>query len=252
MDENSITVLSAIGLGAVIAALLTLFGNWLLKRREAEIEMSKIKMDSVVSNLPTYGLLSAIFSGIYYESIKRKDNQNQDKRLLFYYICDVLRVDRTIYYEKGGLVLNNLDAEYIISALEYVLYNTLFKKFDKEALSKMRILMKDTEFHEFCEKIKKGEGKELYDKFAEWYTSLKDEDLTNLENKCKWIDELLFFELNTIFSRWYRRKPRFKDDLSDDLQKYLLETHEQDTTLTIEPEKQKVFERYCKKINKMF
>jgi len=252
MDDNTITVLSAIGLGSVVATLLTLFGSWLLKRREEAIEMSKIKMDSVVSNLPIYGLLAALFSGLYHESIKRKDKQNQDMRLVFYYTCDILRLDRIIYYNNGGLVLNNLDAEYIISAFEYVLYSTLLKKFDKEALSKMRILMKDTEFHEFCEKIRKGQDKELYDKFAEWYTSLEEEDLTNLENKCKWINELFFFELNTIFSRWYKRKPSINDGISDDLQKYLLKTHEQDKTLTIEPEKLKVFKRYCKEINKMF
>jgi len=236
-------------LGTFLTGVLTFLGNKWFKSREEEVEMSKLKMDAVVLNLPIYGLLAAIFSGLYYESIKRRDGQNQDKRLLFCYICDILRLDRIIYYDKGGLVLNDLDAESIISAFEYVLYSTLLKKFDKEALSKMRELMEDTEFHKFCEKITKGEGKELYDKFAEWYTSLKEEDLTNLENKSKCIDELLFFELNTIFSRWYKRKPHF-NDLSEELQKYLLETHERDPALTNEPKKQEVIKRYYKKISK--
>ena len=241
------------GVGSAIATGLTLFANWLLKRREESIEMSKIKMASVVSTLPTYGLLAGTFSGLYFESIKRKDKQNQDTRLIFYYICDILRLDRIIYYDNGGLILNNRDGEYIISAFEYVLYSTLFKKFDKEGISKMRLLTENKiAFHEFCNKIKNSENRELYKEFIEWHKSLKEEDLTCLENKCKWINELLFFELNTVFSRWYKRKPRFKDDLSDDLQKYLLKTHEQDTTLTNDPKKPEVFKRYCKKINKMF
>ena len=206
-------------------------------------------MDSVVSTLPTYGLLAAIYSSLQHESVKRKDNQNQDKRLIFYYICDILRLDRIILYDNGGLVLNDLDAEAIVTVFGYELYTTLFKKFDKEGLSKMRKLIKDTEFHEFCDKITKAEDKELYDKFVEWYTTLKEEELTNLENKSKWIFELLFFELNTIFSRWYKRKPHFSD-LSKELKEYLLETHEQDTALINNANTQQAIKRYCKKITR--
>lgn len=240
-------VIIAILSGSLGVGILTFLTNTWIKKREEEVEMSKIKMDSVVSNLPTYGLLAALYESLHHELVKRKDNQNQDMRLLFYYICDILRLDRIIYYKNGGLVLNDLDAESIISVFGYVLYSLLSKKFDKEGLSKMRKLKSDSEFHEFCGKITNGENKELYEKFIEWYTTLKEDELTNLEDKSKWIKELLFFELNTIFSRWYQRKPHFSE-LSDELRKYLYETYKQDAILIDDTKTKQNIKRYCEKI----
>jgi hypothetical protein len=237
------------GVGSLIGTLTTLLANWLLKRREETVEMSKIKMNSVTEAIPIYGVLAGIYSGLHYESVKRKDTkQKQDKRLLFHHVCDILRLDRIIFYKNGGLILDDLDAEEIINAFGYVLYDTLSKEFDKEGLSKMRKLVKDTEFHEFCDKITKGDDKELYEKFVRWYTTLTNEELTNLENKSKWINEILIFEINSIFSRWYKRKSQFSD-LSEELQKYLLETHENDNGLINEPKKQQAIKNYHKKIS---
>jgi hypothetical protein len=186
---------------------------------------------------------------LYNELVKRTKKEKQDMRSMLYYVCDILRLDRIIFYDNGGLVLDDLDAEAIINVFGYVLYSTLAKEFDKEGLSKMRMLVKKTEFHEFCVKITKGDDKELYEKFVKWYTGLTDEELKNLENKSKWINQLFFVELNNVFNRWYKRKPKFSE-LDGELQKYLLINHEEDKALINNPNTQQAIKRYCKKLTK--
>ncbi len=63
--------------GGVITTVFTLFANWLIKRRQQRVDMSKIKIQTITKVVPLYNQIALYNSwNLSYEL--GKDNQNRD------------------------------------------------------------------------------------------------------------------------------------------------------------------------------
>jgi hypothetical protein len=81
--------------GGVITTVLTLFANWLIKRRQQRVDMSKIKIQTITKVVPLYNQIALYnSSNLSYEL--GKDNQDRDAVLMLYYICNIMNIRKQI------------------------------------------------------------------------------------------------------------------------------------------------------------
>ena len=102
--------------GTGAAAVITWFGNWVIKRREEYIDMSKYKIDSIsrskdyfIQLARYYGYLSSVLNLGHKAGTKKIDSES-----CLYYIANILSIHKTIFDRIGDLQLDDLEAEKII------------------------------------------------------------------------------------------------------------------------------------------
>lgn len=154
--------------GGVITTVLTLFANWLIKRRQQRVDMSKIKIQTITKVVPLYNQIALYNSwNLSYEL--GKDNQDRDAVLMLYYICNIMNIRKQIIKKIGDIQLDNIDAERIIGNL----YNNIitrikghFGHVDSDRM--LHLVDNDIAYHRFHQKVSSGNDNDLYQKFVHW------------------------------------------------------------------------------------
>jgi hypothetical protein len=208
--------------GGVITTVLTLFANWLIKRRQQRVDMSKIKIQTITKVVPLYNQIALYnSSNLSYEL--GKDNQDRDAVLMLYYICNIMNIRKQIIKKIGDIQLDNIDAERIIGNL----YNNIitrikghFGHVDSDRM--LHLVDNDIAYHRFHQKVSSGNDNDLYQKFVHW---IYGEEITSeIERNCRWFAELIMYELNYVYRIWYNEPPDIFR-LSQDLLNYLATNH---------------------------
>jgi len=203
--------------GAVTTWLTFIFDN-LSKKRAEHIDISKQKIDAISKSKPKFYQLA----NYYIEIARLLDFKVEDRNWnrILYVGCKIILIRNCIFEEYGAIQLNNLLAETIIDSFGLEFVKKISDDFDKsrmqniaEAYPSYSMLVK------YLDKITedKDDVKGLYDKLK---NVLSAEDSKQLRKFCSWYGQLLNFELNQIYSRWYEDKPQIRS-LDQDLQDYL-------------------------------
>ena len=108
--------------GGVVGSGLTLFGNWLMKKREELMEMLKI-----ISNAAPYYNQLAMNSWNFSWNLTHGES---DYRLLMYYMCNILQTRKQVVERFGDLQFDNLEAERIIGDFGRDIFSVIKRKFN--------------------------------------------------------------------------------------------------------------------------
>jgi hypothetical protein len=200
--------LLTVGTGA--AAFITWFANLQLKKREAEIEMSNRKIDSISVSLSSYTKL--ITNSRAFSDVLNKELQNQlpEAEQGFYFLCNFLNKYRKIY-DSGSIRLGSLLAEEILASL----YDRLTDELEGEEIKYDDLqFMRDLSqpyFGKFKNDITTVTGKAnyLYRLFKDWLHNTENEKLRETMLGSLLFAKSLEFEINVIYHRWYERYPDF-------------------------------------------
>jgi hypothetical protein len=236
--------------GGLVAGSYEWLRYFFNKRRENSFEMAKRKMDHITQAIPRYAQVSGYYALLNYEIQKR----TPDWTMCFYIMCRILHINQTIY-TAGGLMLDNLEAEKVLTALNGGLKQSLRDVFGYFKVDKMTSFgAKHSSFDTFHDDLFTQKWPHLYSEinaiFNEVTVWLSDTSVNKniLGNRRRsviqngiWCAHLLVMELNHVFNLWYGetgvldRKvfekiiPVFEDlELQDDtntqkLNEYLLE-----------------------------
>ena len=134
---SGITILAS---GGVAAALLTIFANWLSKRRQNDNGIARHRMEILSQYVSLYNGL-ALYTNWNISWKLRESKENIDYSLIMYYVCDFLQLRKQLIHSLGTLQFDNLDAESIISDLERVNVDIIKKEFNEIEFSKLSCLV---------------------------------------------------------------------------------------------------------------
>jgi hypothetical protein len=165
----------------------------------------------------------------------------------------VLSIRKNVFFKIGGLILDDLDAEEIIFRMGGEVVQSVKSKFTNADFSTISDIIKDEDlpYHKFLEL---GETKSYSKCFENWVANMNENEANNIIKKGKWFYELIFFEMNTVFYKWYKTRPSF-DSLSLELREYLKEKYKQESDYVNSDAEEKTrrnsqFKKYYKKIEK--
>lgn len=208
--------------GTVAATAITLFSNWLLKRREERLDISKQKMSEITKSMPNYTQMAS-----YYKALAvQLSEQKKDQTICLYYTCRALCLQRQLFIKVGAFQLDDLDAESILAKLSGELLTTLSKELSITERLKLTDLISETStFDDFLNTISLPHNQALVQRFYSWLNT--SNSLQELSKNCTWFRDLLIFEINHVYELWYGTNPEYynKDTLKPELFKYLEEKH---------------------------
>lgn len=209
------TLIIAILTGGAVTSLISYFVNILAKKRENYYEISKHKMNAISQSLPIYGKL-----GSYYSEFSTHLSNLRDVERALFCACKILFYEDMIFEKFGTVQLDDIEAEEIISSLEFnigisyitnanmrelITKNSDYKGFHQTMLSKVELI---------------DEFKKKFEDVARVPRSVVT---PNVEQKCRWYSELIFIEINEIYQLWYNVHPvKQVQNISADLRQYLL------------------------------
>lgn len=211
---------TAIISSGVLVALIESFRDWLFKRREEYVELTKQKIDIISKATAYYNQIA--FNCVQFSRELGKGIKERDVMLCMYHLCIILELKQKIRFLFGDIQLDNLEAEEIIDKFFGKIVYSVKNTFNSLEYSKFSYLTKDyIPYHLFYNNVQENE-KALYGKFSEW---ISNKELTELTQYSQWYAELIMFELNHIYAVWYGDEPKFSK-LSPKLRQYLLTEHQ--------------------------
>lgn len=213
-----VTVLSTLALGSIASVIISGRINNQMKKRDQFFEMAKHKMDTISKSMPTYTQL-----GSYYDEFSTLLLNSKPNLLRAFYVASrILYLERTIFEKYGTIQLDSLEAEYIITSFELNL------GIDRIA----RDTMGDNARENITYKkfVENGIDGVLFRKFKTHFLKQKSKasypNTPNLQQKCNWYCQLMFLEINEIYSLWYGGHPLMDTcGLTADLRNYLVNEH---------------------------
>jgi hypothetical protein len=201
----------------VIAAAVTLLGNYLVKERENYRNITKQKMESVYES-KHYAMQLAFY---YRELYHRFKNHTQHKKNIdcyycLYCICNILRIDRIVLEEIGKLQFDDLEAERIIGKYTRRVYFYLLPCFDNLEKDKLvNVLKTDKDmirYHQFYETLTHyNEYIVMYAKFEDWIKKMHPKRINELTDSTMVCSQVIPLEFNQIFEVWYKTGTTIKN-----------------------------------------
>jgi hypothetical protein len=205
-------LLTVIISGGIVAGLFEWFRNWVTKRREEYIDMSKIRLDSLSKSIPYYSRMRTYQMLLWTELEK----DSIDSALSLYYICNIVNLTDEYMETVGGWQLDNLQAETIIQECLAYLFDELLE-LGYPDINKMIYAAKDNRsYHSFRDML--SNNKDFYERFTKWL--MKEKRPIELAKRSRWFYELLSLELYHCYKLWYGEEPS-PSDLSKDTIEYI-------------------------------
>lgn len=136
-------ILALLGSGAT-AAMVTLFFNHLMRKRQERLDMERLRLDTISKAAPYYSRL-AVYNCHNLADMLRKPNEIRNYELMFYYLCNTLYLRHKIIQFFGEIQLDDLEAEESLGITIEQMVNDGFGNVDA---SRMRYLVEnDLPFH---------------------------------------------------------------------------------------------------------
>ncbi len=195
--------------GSVVAGTYEWIRQYLTRRREEFVDMSKKKMDVIEKSAP---LLTQLGTYSYAISSQLQLQPSQrDPDVCLYHFCNFLYIHNSIFTKFGGLQLGSLAAENIIvDFTDFVLFS-LKQGMDYESIHRMRTMTNGTPNFYLFKKSVLPFHPDLKDRFSKWLETIRpaDDDVLTpcLAKKTLWLNQLIDIEINHIYSLWYNREP---------------------------------------------
>jgi hypothetical protein len=100
MQDWTAIIISSVLSGGTATALITIFANWLSKRRQNDIEIKKHRMEILSQHVSLYNRL-ALYTN--WNISVYLDKTNIDYPLIMYYVCDFLQLRKQLIHSLGTL-----------------------------------------------------------------------------------------------------------------------------------------------------
>ena len=204
--------------GGIVAGLFEGLRNWLARRREEYMDLSKIKMEKVSDALPYYNKMNHYFNSIKNYADHDSKTSNEERRFIFhsreflFFIGKVLNISDQYFEKFGGMQLDSIEAEEILTHILTEFPAVIRRKLGFKELSLLKNnLVKNGDhdffYHEFEYTL--GFYSELKTKF-ENEILLDIKTMTELRNLCVYFVDISVFELNHNFRIWYGEDQNYK------------------------------------------
>jgi hypothetical protein len=212
---------------AVIGAVATAFTlliesirDWIIKRREEYVDISKYKIDSISKSRP-----NLIKQASYYNAIHAQLTDNDtNPELCFFYMCNILMLNKIFFETYGQIQFDNRLAEDTIGAIGDKILSSLDESLGLESSARMETLARlELSYDEF-KRVIIPTNDNLYKKFSTWLYVTKSSD--DMIKSCKTYAELIMLELNIIYQIWYKKQKPSYIFLSKDVRNYLAESYD--------------------------
>jgi hypothetical protein len=201
---------------------MTIFNNWLMRRRQNKLEIEKVRMESISKSAPLYEKIALYNSWNLSHQLRLPAGQ-RDNELMFYYLCNILNLRRQIINVIGDLQFTDLTAERIIGDLGRNIVGLVIDHFGQLDTSRLTSLVdNDLPFHQFHTIISENGNSEFFHNFEQLIAV--QESVQKLEQNCRWYAELIMYELTYMYMIWYREPPEFLG-LDADLRAHLEQNH---------------------------
>jgi hypothetical protein len=169
MPIDALSIFLTLASDGVVAALVTAFYNYLMKRRQERLEMQRLRLETLSKAASYYSQLAVYNCWNLAWMLGRVANENRDYELMFYYLCNILYLRTKIIQKFGEIQLDNLEAEDTIGNLGRNIVALVNNGFGHLDTSRMRYLVdNDLPFHKFQESISTEHNRDLYQKFVHW------------------------------------------------------------------------------------
>ena len=238
MAEDQIPTIVTILLGGGgVVTLFSILFNYLSKKRESELEMSKFRIGEINKKYSDYMTLSSHSKRVsmYLEQYEVMTNYNRVKTFvsILKMLQTITKINRT-----GSFLLGHQQAESVLDILANRIsmnFGFVFQGFD---YTKFRDLNSESSFHVIDSKIKTidSEYKKYFDMLWDWllvndipqndpkYEKIKQERsemIRNIKIMSMCIGKLLPFEINMVFSDWYGKGFNKETYLPEDVKRHL-------------------------------
>jgi hypothetical protein len=203
--DSYIPILTAIGFGGIISALITFFANSIIKRREQYLDIAKYKIDAISKSKQYVIQLARCYNTLSGYLLQARTGSSST--LIMYYMCKILALQSRIFEEVGEMQFDALEAERVIDHYRRKVGTSLLPDFGHVEMYRLADLVKESDgtFLSPDKFIKKyDEERALYSKFEEWLNKLPPEKLKELVINCKMFYHLTILELNNVYKVWYK------------------------------------------------
>ena len=221
MDLTSL-VPYAVGavVGSIATGLFTTVKDHYGRKQQFRLDVIKNRIEYFGGLSNEYLMIASSLSA--FREGESNDISDTEK---FYFMCKFFYYYSKIAEENGGFEFHYRMAEEIATKLVSDIFKS-FGNFDYEIFSNMIDYVtgennKVIRFNKFEVRIEDRALKEFQDKILKERLNLK-----NLLRYCRWLEEILMFEINTGFRYYYGEEPNF--ELYDRFINYLIEHKAED------------------------
>ena len=259
MDGTWIATFTAIGFGAIMAAVVTYAGNRWMKKREEYIDLSKYKIDTITKQKHYlfqlkryYWLLGLIINDEILERGYRSEDTSQPVRALnpaegnetrsdydiwMYYLCCILTIQRKIFEQYGGIQLDDKKAENVLAEFMREFARYVMDPFDTTQADRLSYLIRTepdySSISEFRILIQDPDNNPLYADFERAFRNMKLDRLKKIQHNSQAASLLLGLEVNQVYELWYKSGTNkifenfanFDELASPELKEYLTKRH---------------------------
>ena len=226
-DSLVITLLSASGVGAIITAMFTIIFNKLAKNRDEYITMSRYKIDVISRSKPYLNQEALLYGKLSYDL--KKQGENIDYLLCFYYICNILFIKRKILEEYGDIQFDKTISEEVIADIGDNLIRTLTNNTMNMSILDLENMANMVQFRQSYPAFKREydhKNNEIINKIQTGLSNLKETEYNDLKLSCLCFYRLMKFELLYIYKLWYKTEPtssNIENEVLDYIQKQSIE-----------------------------
>jgi hypothetical protein len=259
LDGTWIATFTAIGFGAIMAAVVTYAGNRWMKKREEYIDLSKYKIDTITKQKHYlfqlkryYWLLGLIINDEILERGYRSEDTSQPVRVLnpaegnetrsdydiwMYYLCCILTIQRKIFEQYGGIQLDDKKAENVLAEFMREFARYVMDPFDTTQADRLSYLIRTepdySSISEFRILIQDPDNNPLYADFERAFRNMKLDRLKKIQHNSQAASLLLGLEVNQVYELWYKSGTNkifenfanFDELASPELKEYLTKRH---------------------------
>lgn len=213
--------------GGIVAGLFEWFRNYIAKRREEYVDISKLKIDYISKSLPFYSQMVFYHNGIsdFLATKKYKDYVN----VFLYYLSNLLYLKDGYFKKFGAIQLGSFRGESVLEEIGTNFNRQIADKIGFYHMSLISNLAKDKiGYHQFEEALKSN--KDLIDLFlasdSGFFSDLNL--IKQLKMECRCFAEIMTLEVNTVYREWYGKEEELiwkSIPLKDDVVDYIKENH---------------------------
>ncbi len=221
-----------IGGGGLVGTILTLLYNSRATKRQEIVDMSKFRMVKISRKVKSYLCLtkySNVLSARFNEIHSQRDLLNDSIFLsrTFYALIKFLQISYRILMKEDSIVLGNQAAESVLVNLHGLAYSSFVRIYGPIDIEILRKILPEDETFDALDRIlaSDDEARNYYNSFIAWISDFTNNDVVMMIHVWLFcLSEILMYELNLVFQRWYDEPFYVSTHLNPRCLKYIEET----------------------------
>lgn len=208
--EQGIAIGIPIGV-AIFTIFLTRWYQEESRKRQEIVDMSKFRMMKISKKAKSYVDLQRYSLVLSFQLGRIRNNTDllNDYQFLastFYYMIKFLKATNRIVLIEDSIILGNVDAETVVTELDNLVYVAFGRIYGSIVLQDVVKIITDDATLDNLDTIIRNDAMALsyYNRFCQWLRDQRNHpiiDILSVRLLC--LSDLLIYELNVVFERWY-------------------------------------------------